>query len=249
MKKFFYISIAATALASLPASGVSAQQKARPEFSVGADLVSSYVWRGVYQSGASLQPAIGLEYSGFSVGAWGSTVLDFSGFKELDWYVGYSIAGFSATLTDYFWAGEGASFFDRYLESHLFEASVGYHFGETLGFPLYVTWSTFLGGDLDMKADGARNYSTYIELGYEFAIGTVDMTASVGVAPWDSPAWLTPPSHWQRPEFRSGFQVSAVTLGASKSLKVSDSYSIGLFANLIASPARDNAHLVLGISF
>ncbi|MFR5870839.1 MAG: TorF family putative porin [Alistipes sp.] len=44
---------------------------------VGADLVSGYVWRGVYQigSGASVQPSLGLAYKGFSIGAWGSTSL------------------------------------------------------------------------------------------------------------------------------------------------------------------------------
>ena len=32
----------------------------KTEISIGGDLVSTYVWRGVYQSGFSLQPEIGL---------------------------------------------------------------------------------------------------------------------------------------------------------------------------------------------
>ena len=50
------------------------------EISIGGDLVSTYVWRGVYQSGFSLQPEIGLSVGGFTVGVWGSTDLD--NFKE-----------------------------------------------------------------------------------------------------------------------------------------------------------------------
>ena len=52
------------------------------EISIGGDLVSTYVWRGVYQSGFSLQPEIGLSVGGFTVGVWGSTDLD--NFKEVD---------------------------------------------------------------------------------------------------------------------------------------------------------------------
>ena len=61
------------------------------EISIGGDLVSTYVWRGVYQSGFSLQPEIGLSVGGFTVGVWGSTDLD--NFKEVDLSVGYSVRG------------------------------------------------------------------------------------------------------------------------------------------------------------
>jgi hypothetical protein len=245
MKKFYYIATAAIVLFLSSFNSVWSQEKSKPELSVGADLVSGYVWRGVYQSGASLQPGIGLDYCGFSIGAWGSTTFDAGGFKELDLAVGYSVAGFSVGVTDYFWAGESTMFFTDYLDSHLFEASLGYDFSE-LGFPLWLSWNTFLGGNLD-RVDGKRKYSTYIEAGYGFAIGSVDMTASVGVAPWSSPAWLVAPN--ETGTFKRGFQVSAITLGASKSIEVTDDYSIAVFANLVASPARDNAHFVVGISF
>jgi hypothetical protein len=246
MKKFCYITIVAIALASSPATAVSAQEKSKAEFSVGADVVSSYVWRGVYQSGASVQPSLGLECGGFSIGAWGSTTLDTGDFKELDLSIGYGVGGFSVGLTDYWWAGEGASFYKGYMDSHLFEATLGYDFGEKTGFPLSLSWSTFLGGNLDRDALGKRQYSSYFEAAYAFTVGSVDMTASIGVAPWESPAWLVPPVDTS---YKNGFHVSSIALGASKSVKISDEYSIGLFANLIASPARDNAHLVVGISF
>jgi hypothetical protein len=243
MKTFFTITIATMILSLSPLTTVCAQEKV--EFAVGADLVSSYVWRGVYQSGASLQPSVGLEYCGLLIGAWGSTTLDATGFKELDFSIGYSVAGLTLGVTDYFWMGEGAPFFCGFKNNHLLEATLGYDFGEKTDFPLWLSWSTFLAGELDV-ADGKRKYSTYIEAGYAFSIGSIDMTASVGVAPWDSPAWLVAPGDTP---FKSGFQVSSVALGAAKSVKISDEYSIGVFASLIASPARDGAHLVVGVSF
>lgn len=36
------------------------------EFTVQGDLVSSYVWRGMYQTGASIQPTLGFTIGGFS---------------------------------------------------------------------------------------------------------------------------------------------------------------------------------------
>lgn len=42
------------------------------EVSLGADIVSKYVWRGFDQSsGASIQPTLGLVYKGLSLSAWG----------------------------------------------------------------------------------------------------------------------------------------------------------------------------------
>ena len=42
------------------------------EISGGTDLVSGYVWRGVWEAGVSLQPTLALAAGNFSVAAWGS---------------------------------------------------------------------------------------------------------------------------------------------------------------------------------
>ena len=46
------------------------------EFTIQGDLVSSYVWRGFYQTGASFQPTLGFGVGDFSLTAWGSTDFD-----------------------------------------------------------------------------------------------------------------------------------------------------------------------------
>ena len=207
----------------------------------GVDLVSKYVWRGVYQSGASLQPAIGVEYAGFSLGAWGSTTFGGSEFKELDVALGYSVAGFSAAVTDYYWSGENGSFYDHYMDSHLFEGTLSYRFGPK--FPLYVSWSTFFAGDMDKDAEGKQQYSSYFEIGYDFSFQSVDFTASLGGAPWDSYAWLVPAGD------KKDFQISQISLKATKEIRFSPKYAVAVFLQGIASPATDMAHLVVGLSF
>ena len=73
MKKLFAGTILTVLSAmSLPMSSV-AQDKF--EASVGADLVSSYIWRGQDLGNASIQPALSLSYKGISLSAWGSAVL------------------------------------------------------------------------------------------------------------------------------------------------------------------------------
>ena len=129
------------------------------------------------------------------------------GFKEAGSFGRLFGRRFSVGVTDYWWAGQGAPFYSDYLNTHLFEGTLGYHFGKK--FPLHVSWSTMFAGNLD-KVDGERKFSTYIELGYDFRIKGVDLTCAVGVAPWDAPAWLTP--RWGD----KGFQVSNISLKASK---------------------------------
>ena len=110
MKSFFSKKIVVGALvaATVCVSGIT-DAKAQ-EFAVQGDIVSSYVWRGMYQGGgAAFQPTLGFGFDNFSVTAWGST--NFSGGnKELDLTLAYKFgkAGPTLTVADLWWEGEGA---------------------------------------------------------------------------------------------------------------------------------------------
>ena len=140
MKKLIFV-----LAALLGAGSVNAQDKGL-DFSVGADLVSSYVWRGTYQTKAAFQPAAGLSLGNFSLSAWGST--EFVGpQKEVDFTLGYSIAGLSLAITDYWWSGEQAFKYLKYGygTEHYWEGSIGY----TLpieSFPLSLSVNTMFAG-------------------------------------------------------------------------------------------------------
>ncbi|MDR0941626.1 MAG: hypothetical protein LBM68_05320 [Bacteroidales bacterium] len=220
--------------ATVATMSVSAQEAAESKISVevGADVVSSYVWRGQYQTGASVQPGISVSGYGFTIGAWGSTDLSAAA-KEVDYFVSYEIGGLSATITDYWWLGQdGGPYFKR--KSHLFEASLAYSFGEA--FPLSLGVNTIFSGELDKDEKGDQLYSTYISASYPFAVKDVECEVGVGVAP-------------MKGMYTDKFDVASISAKASKSIEITDKFALPVFAELVLSPARDNAYLVFGITF
>ena len=238
MKKVLLL-LPAVSVMELTSGVIHAQPQT--DISIGGDLVSTYVWRGVYQSGFSLQPEIGLSVGGFTVGVWGSPDLD--NFKEVDLSVGYSVRGFSVGVTDYWWGGQRlgdgrfAPYF-KYGDTHYFEGTLAYEFGEK--FPLGISWSTMFAG-ADKKENGDRAWSSYVELAYPFSVGSVELTAAAGAAPWAAPAWL--------PGGYDGFQISNVSLKASRAIPVSEKYEIPLFVQLAVNPQLNYMNLVIGLSF
>ena len=95
MKKMKIWAIAMIAV--LTTMGVKAQS-----LEVGADVVSSYVWRGTKAAGASIQPGVTFSTGGFSLGAWGSAAID-NGLDEMDLFASYAFDfGLSVGLTDYY---------------------------------------------------------------------------------------------------------------------------------------------------
>lgn len=230
---FRQMSISATAL--LMSFPIFAQEGKKFEIAPSADIVSTYVWRGMYQTGPSIQPSLNLSYAGFNLTAWGST--DFSTSsdeyksKEVDFTVGYGISGFSIAVTDYWWSGEGARY-GNYKNHHYFEGTVGYNFGES--FPLSVAWNTMFAGG-DKKENGDQYYSSYFQASYDLNIGGISFTPSIGISPWKG-------------MYSDGFGVNSIALKAMKDLKITESFSLPIFTELIVSPEHDDVFLVFGLS-
>ena len=103
MKKSFRKTTFLSALAiAIPAMGMT-QDKV--EASVGADLVSGYIWRGQDLGGVSIQPTLSVSYKGFSLSAWGTAGIEKEDAKEIDLTLGYTTGGFSISVTDYWFNG------------------------------------------------------------------------------------------------------------------------------------------------
>jgi hypothetical protein len=248
MKKMKRVIVVIVALAFT--LGVKAQEESGLSFSVGADIVSSYVWRGLYQTGTAVQPAASLSIGGFSLSAWGSVpvgntgstdengVVSFSTPKEVDFTASYEIAGLSLAITDYWLADEGTyQYFnyDKDKESgHVLEATVGYTL-PVESFPLSLTWNTNIAGT-DYVKDGDVAYSTYIEAAYPFAIKSVNLDAALGFTPWEGA--YSP----------DGFNVINISLKASKEIKITDSFSLPAFGQIIVNPNSEGIYFVFGIS-
>lgn len=222
---------------------ISAQSESAVDINLSGDLVSSYVWRGFKQAGASVQPALSVSTKGFTLGAWGSTDIAGNNKKEVDFYASYVTSGLAFTVTDYWWDGEYAN---RYFSSpknengsgyigHSLETSLAYTFSES--FPLTIAWNTFVLGQGNKKANGDNSFSTYVELSYPFSVKEVDFKIGTGFTPWESAMYGT-----------DKFKFTSIHLGASKEVKINDSFSIPVFANIIANPAHEDIHFVFGIT-
>lgn len=128
--------IAAWAVSFMGVAKVQAQ-----EFKVQGDLVSSYVWRGFYQTGVSFQPTLGFGIGGFSLTAWGST--DFDGTsssdgeaaKEIDLTAAYTFgdSGLTLSVASLWWAGQGSNKYFNF-KSH----ETAHHLKQ--GLPIHCRW-------------------------------------------------------------------------------------------------------------
>lgn len=220
---------------AVPVAG-AAQDKV--EASVGADLVSGYIWRGQNLGNVSIQPSLSIAYKGLSLTAWGSVGIDSDDDKEIDLTLAYETGGFSISVTDY-WvapAGEETKFFHfgAHSTAHVFEAQIGYDFG-----PLAVNWYTNFAGADGVNKDGDRAYSSYVTLAAPFNLGGLEWTAEVGATPWATDYYAD----------ANGFAVCDVSVGASKEIRITDSFSLPAFAKATWNPATEGAYVTFGLSF
>ena len=224
-------------LALLLAGAATGKSQDKVEASVSMDLVTDYVWRGQHLGDVSMQPSLGIGYKGLTLSAWGSVGLSTpSDTKELDLTLGYTVGGFSISVTDY-WFDDGPDPYCNYFRyssgatNHVFEATVGYDFGI-----LSVAWSTnFFGNDLT-KA-GKQAFSSYFEVNVPFTLGGVDWTATAGAVPFATGFYGT-----------DRFALTNLSLTATKEIPVSDRFSIPVFAQLASNPYDKQLYLVLGIT-
>ena len=208
------------------------------ETTIAADFVSSYIWRGLDCGDVSLQPTLGIGYKSLSLTAWGNVGLsNSSDTKEFDLTLAYTIKGFNIGITDY-WFNAGLDPENRYFKydahgtNHVFEANIGYDFGFAS-----LQWYTNFAGNDGVNKDGKRAYSSYFEVNVPFKLVTVDWTAVAGAVPYATDFYGT-----------TGFAVTNLSLKATKEIKVTDSFSIPIFGQVVGNPCSQKAYLVLGFT-
>lgn len=206
------------------------------EASVGADIVSGYIWRGQDLGGVSIQPGAGISYKGFSLSAWGSVGFEGTDTKELDLTLGYSYGGFSVGVTDYWFTSSLSPVkYSDYKDAHTFEVALGYDFGL-----LSVNWFTNFAGSVGTDVDGKDAYASYVSVSAPFTLGGIDWTAEIGATPWANDFYNG---------YSDGFRVSSLSIQASKKIKVTDSFSFPLWAQAVWNPTTKGAYFVAGIGF
>ena len=189
----------------------------------GADLVSSYVWRGTqFGSGAHIQPYMELGSGNFTAGVWGSFPTSANGGgNELDLYLGYDFGPVALTVTNYTFPGEGGNYAD----------------GEGLfdGDYTELAASTSIMG-VDLSAGYFTEVEAlYVELG--FSTGAVDI--AIGYGDDQGNAWYAD----------GGSGIVNMSFSGSKDIQISENYSLPVFGSFILNPEAETAFLVFGISF
>ena len=189
----------------------------------GADLVSSYVWRGTqFGSGAHIQPYMELGSGNFTAGVWGSFPTSANGGgNELDLYLGYDFGPVALTVTNYTFPGEGGNYTD----------------GEGLfdGDYTELAASTSIMG-VDLSAGYFTEVEAlYVELG--FSTGAVDI--AIGYGDDQGNAWYAD----------GGSGIVNMSFSGSKDIQISENYSLPVFGSFILNPEAETAFLVFGISF
>ena len=214
------------------------QEKKAIETTIATDVVSQFIWRGMDLGSISLQPTLGISYKGLSLSAWGSVgVSNSSDDKEIDLTLAYTYGRWNVSITDY-WTTSGNDPDARYFRynahstNHVFEANLGYDFGFAS-----IQWFTNFAGNTGMNSNGKRVYSCYVEAAVPFRLTGVDWTAKAGVVPHATDTYVT-----------DGFAVNNLSLRATKSIQVTNTFTIPLFGELVANPCSQRAYLVFGFT-
>ena len=244
MKYFDIKKFGALAL-GLVAFAPAAMAQDEVETTVAADVVNQYIWRGQDLGSVSLQPTLGIGYKGLSLTAWGSVGLSkWDDTKEFDLTLAYTTGGFTIGVTDY-WFNTGDGRYFEYASgktAHVFEANIGYDFG-----PVSLNWYTnFAGQDGHNKSD-KRAYSSYVEAKAPFKLGGCDWEAAVGVVPYATDFYYGHKDADGK-TLPTGFAVTNVSVKATKDIKITDSFSVPVFAQIAANPSSEKAYLVVGFT-
>ena len=111
-----------------------------------------------------------------------------------------------------------------------------------LSFGIVDYWSE--GNDDYQEDDGEyqssndkRAYSSYFGLSAPFRLATCDWEAEVGFVPWKSATYEV-----------SSFNVTNLSLRATKAIQISQSFELPLFGQVIANPASQHFYFVFGFT-
>ncbi|PKO99568.1 MAG: hypothetical protein CVU13_05700 [Bacteroidetes bacterium HGW-Bacteroidetes-8] len=141
-----------------------AQEKRERELELnsGAEIVSSYIWRGQnYSHTPSLQPWAELSWRGFTFGTWGAFRITGQGDDEINFYISKETGPLTIAIWDYWsYSKTNPSQYFNYepaTTSHMFEGQAMLSFGEENRFNFLFS-SIFYGSDPSKSIYGEAEY-------------------------------------------------------------------------------------------
>ncbi len=242
---------------SLFAQDSTGQKKQSPlTVALGADIQTSFWWRGVVlESRPVIQPGVTLSVGGFQAAFLATHTIGQSAFKSTLMALGYMVktanaGAFSVQVVDYYYPtgpvpynvpnfnadraknwlnykgnGEGA---------HTLEANASYSGTESFPIGLFLAYNFY--NDPDRAVYAEASYKVDVTLAsLQFFLGAMLSRNSVFYSAPDSPLMT-----------REG--ISNIGFTASRSLKVTDGYSIPFRVTFGVNPTSERAYVVFALS-
>lgn len=217
---------------------------AAAQFKFGGDIYSRYIWRGVdYGNAPSFQPAVTYTAGGFSAGTWAAYSIGSSRtdtvtgaatvFAEHDLWASYGLttdAGtFTLLYTDYYYPSAGLKYFDFNGTGGAHVLEIGASYAGAESFPLTIAAFYNFHNDVDN--------SVYVQASYPFTIEAGTLTAFVAGTPAKSTWYVA-----------TDAAVINAGITLTRTVKVSETFSLPVTASYIINPHVEQSHLILGIS-
>lgn len=220
--RFFFV-LVAVAVATAEMSLYGQTEDPASPWTTGADLYSSYVWRGTRQSGPAVQPEIEFNTGFFTAGAWGS--FDFNDFQEVDLYLSFALnETVSIGIQDYYFPGSLYFDYSAASGSHAFEVNLN-----------YTSERVWLSANCVVnEAGGIGSYGgdLYFEWGISFEYFSLFLGAGNG--------WHTEDG---------SFNVCNLGLQVDEELEITDRFTIPVTGQLIFNPDSEQLFVVVGFTF
>lgn len=207
-------------------------------FSLGADVMSRYIWRGAdYGETVSIQPALAFTNGGVALGSWASYGVspEAASVNEHDLWISYSVQTRTGTwtvgATDYYFPNAGAPFFDFDGEgqgAHWIEPFASFTGPEA--FPVGLYAGVFVHNDPD--------HSVYLQASYPFKTDGVDLTFMAAASAGASALYGT-----------NRFGITTVGLTALKSVPITDRFALPITVSYLVNPYQERSFLVFGLRF
>jgi hypothetical protein len=195
------------------------------EISTGVDFYSTYVWRGVAYSGPSIQPYVEFGAGGFVLGAWGSQGID-GIISSSDVSNGFQEMDLYASYSFDFGLSLGVT--DYYFPGTLYFEDSSHAYELNLGFE---AGSFSLSGNYIFAGGGAVGEDVYVEAGY--SLGAADFFLGAG-------------DGWHSTD--TDFALVNIGVSTTKTIKITDSFSIPLNGAVILNPDTEQLYILAGIS-
>lgn len=220
-KTSFLLSLLTILVTAPPLSG---QGDRSSPWSAGADLLSSYIWRGSRQgSGPHIQPSIEYSRGSFAAGAWGT--FDLHGYEEVDIWFAFDLpGGFTIGMQDYYLPE--LPYFDYTTAdgAHAFEVNLDWESDNVWLSANYII--------NEAGGVGSHGNDLYFEAGLSFEYFSLFMGAGNG--------WHTE---------SGGFNVCNLGLEVSHGIAITELFSVPVTAQLVFNPEREQMFVVVGVAF